>query len=174
MKSGWAIGLSLLLIAGCEAKPSIEQQPQPAPQTSALGVAPTCAELRVVISAAIRKSAPPARDTAIADPGSHAGWPRTGCQIAVTDTANRPAILSPFDAVETWFQQQAWIPALPYSADGPDGTLFGFANERVLCITQGQWDGGDDGDSTHVPAPGYSLTLSCVPLLASDTSRTQP
>jgi hypothetical protein len=56
-----------------------------------------------------------------------------------------------------------WIENAHYGADGPDGTHFAYSCREALCEVEMKWDGGDDSDSTMVPMPGYSLTLTCVP-----------
>jgi hypothetical protein len=48
-------------------------------------------------------------------------------------------------------------------ADGPDGTVFGFSKDGVLCVVRGRWDGGDDADSTYVPSEVYQVMVRCVP-----------
>lgn len=58
-----------------------------------------------------------------------------------------------------------------YSADGPDGTVMGFRTGKFLAVVEGRWDGGDDSDTTYVPAPGCELTVTCVPRRSEDVLR---
>ena len=56
-----------------------------------------------------------------------------------------------------------WVEDGAYSADGADGTVFGYVCREALCRVEGHWDGGDVTDSLYVPAPGGSIELVCVP-----------
>lgn len=61
-----------------------------------------------------------------------------------------------------------WAPHSGYSADGTDGTVMGFETAKYVCILEGRWDGGDDSDTTYVPAPGCEMTATCVPRRKDD------
>ena len=106
-----------------------------------------------------------ARDTALRVPMSDAlGW-RRGCVIAMTDSTDG----APTQPLEQWFTSHGWVYA-PYSADGPDGTVFGYTDFHRVCVVRGSWDGGDDSDTTIVPAPGYELTVMCAPSTPEDSA----
>ncbi len=66
-----------------------------------------------------------------------------------------------------------WVPLLHYSADGPDGTALGYQRGTVRCLVEESWDGGDDSDSTYVPADWFKEQTTCwsVPagISAADT-----
>ena len=77
--------------------------------------------------------------------------------VVVTDTS------SCLDSeVAKALESAGWVPSYGYSADGPDGTVMGFVTKDYLCVIEGHWDGGDDSDSTYVPAPGCEMTVTCV------------
>ena len=106
----------------------------------------------------------------LTDPLDDATPWRRGCALSLVDSIATPGIQPRVDALNQWFDARKWTPVLRYSADGPDGTSFAFRREAVLCVVRGQWDGGDDADSTYVPDPGSRWMIRCVPLAASDTT----
>ncbi len=67
-----------------------------------------------------------------------------------------------------------WIPLYRYSADGPDGSDLAYQRGRVRCLVERSWDGGDDSDSTYVPADWFREHTTCWmvarPLAAADTA----
>lgn len=56
-----------------------------------------------------------------------------------------------------------WVEDAQYSADGPDGSIVALVSEEAICRYTANWDGGDESDSTVVPAPGMTIELECVP-----------
>jgi hypothetical protein len=44
----------------------------------------------------------------------------------------------------------------------------GLVSRRYLCVVEAQWDGGDDVDTTYVPVPWCTLTVTCVPRRLDD------
>ncbi len=66
-----------------------------------------------------------------------------------------------------------WTPLYHYSADGPDGTDMGYQRGTVRCLVEQSWDGGDDSDTTYVPADWFKERTTCwsVPagITAADT-----
>ncbi len=66
-----------------------------------------------------------------------------------------------------------WTPLYHYSADGPDGTDMGYQRGTVRCLVERSWDGGDDSDTTYVPADWFKEQTTCwsVPagITAADT-----
>lgn len=58
------------------------------------------------------------------------------------------------------FSRAGWV-QLRFAADGPDGSLTTYHRGVVRCQLQEEWDGGDDSDSTYVPAPFYRQITSC-------------
>jgi hypothetical protein len=108
-----------------------------------------------------------ARDSSLRDPMSDTqGW-RRGCIIAMKDPADTTG--APMPPLEQWFTSHGWVYA-PYSADGPDGEVFGYTDFHRLCVVRGSWDGGDDSDTTYVPAPGYELWVMCAPAMPEDSA----
>lgn len=66
-------------------------------------------------------------------------------------------------AIEDALKAAGWDLDNRYSADGPDGTYLALACDEALVEITGSWDGGDDSDTTYVPAPGETVELRCVP-----------
>ena len=56
-----------------------------------------------------------------------------------------------------------WVEDGQYGADGPDGSTLALVSDEAICFYSAHWDGGDDSDSTYVPAPGVSIELQVVP-----------
>ncbi len=54
-----------------------------------------------------------------------------------------------------------WVPIYRYSADGPDGSDLAYQRGRVRCLVEQSWDGGDDSDSTYVPADWFKEQTTC-------------
>ena len=67
------------------------------------------------------------------------------------------------ESIEDALKRAGWDVDDRYSADGPDGTYYALACREALVEIRGTWDGGDDSDTTYVPAPGESVELRCVP-----------
>jgi hypothetical protein len=55
--------------------------------------------------------------------------------------------------------QQGW--RADREADGPDGTAFRISRQKVFCLVEGHWDGGDDSDPKYVPSARYEVMVSC-------------
>lgn len=68
-----------------------------------------------------------------------------------------------YSEIEDALGHAGWVEAPYYAADGPDGTTFGLVCREALCFIEAQWEGGDDEDTTAVPAPGQTIRLRCVP-----------
>ncbi|HEY6867365.1 MAG TPA: hypothetical protein VI792_08915 [Candidatus Eisenbacteria bacterium] len=83
----------------------------------------------------------------------------------------RDASGCPVEALERALLSRGWVPHAGYSADGPDGTTLGLESRDYLCVIEGRWDGGDDTDTTYVPAPGCTAIATCVPLRRDDRMR---
>ena len=77
----------------------------------------------------------------------------------------------PVEALERALLARGWVMHDGYAADGPDGTTLGLASRDYLCLIEGRWDGGDDTDTTYVPAPGCTAIATCVPLRRDDRPR---
>lgn len=82
---------------------------------------------------------------------------RRGCMVFAADSAGA----APIDQVMEALEDLGWIRDLRLMADGPDGTTQGIRRDDLLCVVVGEWDGGDDADSTYVPSPGYRLRMGC-------------
>jgi hypothetical protein len=88
------------------------------------------------------------------------GW---AFRILVTDTTTCPDT-----AIEKALEDAGWVWHAGYMADGPDGSTMGFLCKNYFCLVEGHWDGGDDSDSTYVPAPGCQVVVTCVPRREDD------
>ena len=81
-----------------------------------------------------------------------------GCRVAWSDTAKE----APLRDVLTRAGAAGWKERFGLlSADGPDGSVLAMSRGDVACLVSGQWDGGDDSDSTYVPAKGFEISASC-------------
>jgi hypothetical protein len=61
------------------------------------------------------------------------------------------------------FRGAGWVENARYGSDGADGTSFAYFCREALCNVEMAWEGEDESDTTYVPKPGFSLTLTCVP-----------
>ena len=57
---------------------------------------------------------------------------------------------------------RGWQEEVNHSADGPDGTLFAYVRDGVICIFEGRWDGGDDSDPSVKPDDEYKGAGHCA------------
>ncbi|HUX35353.1 MAG TPA: hypothetical protein VMV51_15885 [Gemmatimonadaceae bacterium] len=101
----------------------------------------------------------------------HYQWARTsapGCRVAAegTDSVSHRGVIGGLDSALTTAGWRA-VDSL-YMADGPDGSMRGFVRGAVLCLREETWDGGDDSDSTYVPAPDFTAGFRCAPHRADD------
>jgi hypothetical protein len=91
---------------------------------------------------------------------------RRGCLVFASDTAGS----APVEVAVEALLDLGWSEDGRLIADGPDGAMRGLRRDDLLCVLVGSWDGGNDSDSTYVPAPGYSLHLACWRALPKDAS----
>jgi len=94
---------------------------------------------------------------------------RMGCRVSGHTDEDRVA--APVDMLLDALQAEGGQPLWAYGADGPDGSSIGVTVGPVLCLIRGSWDGGDDSDTTYVPAPGYALEIACFRRTADDERR---
>jgi len=87
-------------------------------------------------------------------------------RIVVSDAAECPLM-----RLEYALDAAGWTAQNAYAADGPDGSAMGFVSKRFFCLLEGHWDGGDDSDSSYVPAPGCEVTVTVAPRRADDVPR---
>jgi hypothetical protein len=59
------------------------------------------------------------------------------------------------------FTSSGWAQLWDFQADGPDGGSAVFQLVPVRCLVEERWDGGDDGDSTFVPARWFEQRVAC-------------
>ncbi len=69
---------------------------------------------------------------------------------------------------------EGWVPLYHYGADGADGSDLAYQRGRVRCLVEQSWDGGDESDTTYVPADWFKERTTCWlkphNLTASDTA----
>lgn len=136
-------------------------------QSLALDGTSTCDTLARLVKVATMQVVAASSDSALPDPMSDSpGW-RRGCGVQLSDTTDTTG--APMQPIEQWLTGHGWVYA-HYSADGPDGEVFGYAGHGRLCVVRGSWDGGDDSDTTVVPRPGYDLSIACAASVPSDTA----
>ena len=73
-----------------------------------------------------------------------------------------PAPKDAISLIEAYMNRSGWRNDEECSADGPGGTFWGMRRAGVRCLVLGEWDGGDDSDSTYVPAPEYKVIVDCL------------
>ena len=59
------------------------------------------------------------------------------------------------------FISAGWARLWEFQADGPDGSSAVFQLVPVRCLVEERWDGGDDSDSTYVPARWFEQRVAC-------------
>jgi len=87
----------------------------------------------------------------------------TGCMIVISGAwSELDGRSNPGDSIYKLLSDQGWVQEPQYSADGPDGTFFALSKGDIWCFIRGQWDGGDDADSTYVPSDVYQFVVCCA------------
>ena len=88
---------------------------------------------------------------------------RSGCSVSlVGSTKALGASPNPIELLRGQFAARGWQEDTSHSADGPDGTRFAFVGDGVVCIFQGQWDGGDDTDPSVTPDDAFTGAGDCA------------
>jgi hypothetical protein len=59
------------------------------------------------------------------------------------------------------FVASGWLSVYEFDADGKDGRSRVYQLDPVRCQVAERWDGGDDEDSTYVPAPWFEQSVAC-------------
>jgi hypothetical protein len=95
------------------------------------------------------------------------GAGRLSCQVVARGHAAQPNLV--LDSLVAHFRGAGWGSALVFDADGPDGSTVGLHSAGTTCILHAGWDGGDDTDSTYVPADTLLLQVDCAPTAPGDT-----
>jgi len=101
------------------------------------------------------------------------GATRTGCELTANGTrSTQPDTVGSRDSggdLADGLAAAGWVDVPRYTADGPDGSIFGMRSRETLCIFRGSWDGGDDSDSSYVPSPEWELVAHCAPQEPGDS-----
>lgn len=112
---------------------------------------------------------------------SFEGKSRVGCRLTATGSfAALGDGKGPVDRLADSFQKRQWAMDLRYQADGPDGSDVAVRKRETLCLIQGQWDGGDDSDTssaTRPPTPEedqYEVLMECVHDIVSNEDAEVP
>ena len=186
MKRRWLL-LIVLGAPGCESPPAHEASPREAasaprdtsPKAASAAASPpvdtTPAHVSLTIPQACDAFAAIFRTSATANgmASSEVGVPR---DTAMSFAETRPEQLEPGCRV-AWSNSTQVAPLGDViaragaagwkerggllSADGPDGSVLAMSRGDVACLVRGEWDGGDDSDSTYVPAKGFEISASC-------------
>jgi hypothetical protein len=90
-----------------------------------------------------------------------------GCRALGRGTSGAASAL--LDSFIARYRSAGWDWAKALAADGPDGSLVGLHSHGITCVLEGQWDGGDDSDSTYVPSDSLLLAGTCAPTEPRDT-----
>lgn len=99
--------------------------------------------------------------------------PRLGCRLRAEGSfATLQDSAGPVTALEKVLKRRGWKTDLRYMADGPDGSDIGLRRLDQFCLVLGQWDGGDDSDTTPAPATEaenrFETTVECSRDVASN------
>ena len=85
-----------------------------------------------------------------------------GCLLLISGTwSELGENQDPINLIFNLLSDNGWSQYVEYSADGPDGTIFSLIKDDDWCIVKGQWNGGDDADSTYVPSDAYQIIVMC-------------
>jgi len=123
------------------------------PQHATLDLETACTAVEARLAATQRHSV--VLDTVFTHP-----WlpeERQGCMVFASDSIGTV----PVDSVMGALEDLGWVRDLQLVADGADGTMQGIRRDDLLCVLVGEWDGGDDADSSYVPSPGYRMRMGC-------------
>ena len=85
--------------------------------------------------------------------------PEVGCVVTWRDSGDH---VLPVRDVFARLERSEWHPR-PHLVDasGPGSEALAFSRGSAACVVSGESDAGDDADSTHVPAPGFTITATC-------------
>lgn len=86
----------------------------------------------------------------------------TGCLIVVSGSwKDLEGSDDPIQRLVEILTADGWKERAEESADSPDGSAITLVKDAVACRIRGQWDGGDDTDSTYVPSDVYQVIVRC-------------
>ena len=169
----FALAVSLAFSAGAPPAPAYEERaPDPTASHPSLDVARD--SLGVLVERVVRELARPhgraygVTRRPIRFGYWYAGDSTSGWEYEIVAKGSAEC---PMTKLEYALYAAGWAPDYGYAADGPDGGVLGFVSKESLCVVEGHWDGGDDSDSTYVPASGCEVTVTCVPRRKGDVPR---
>lgn len=177
--------VALLGAAGCDRPPRAEASPHQPPairkdiaaSAPSVAVAPpvdtaaTQVPLTILEACAAFAEVLTASATAQGNPASQVGAPRDSsmsfpdmdrpepaCRVAWHADSGYAPLADVFARAKTagWTERPLLL-----AADGPDGSVQAVSRGNVACLVSGEWDGGDDSDSTYVPADGFTVSVAC-------------
>jgi len=82
-----------------------------------------------------------------------------GCSLSIANSRRFDSEMTVLDAL----RHAGWIEDGQYTADGPDGGTMALVCEEAICHCAASWEGGDESDTTVVPAPWMKIELQIVP-----------
>jgi hypothetical protein len=98
-------------------------------------------------------------DSTVTLPGTRSTTDACWVRVRVEDI--RRLAPSPGGEPRVPFSASGWLPLLEFDADGPDGQSRVYQHELVRCQVTEHWDGGDDADTTYVPALWFDQEVAC-------------
>jgi hypothetical protein len=98
-------------------------------------------------------------DSTITMPGTHSTADACWVRVRVEDV--RRLAPSPQGEPRVPFGASGWLRIIEFDADGPDGQSTVYQLDPVRCLVSEHWDGGDDADTTYVPAPWFEQEVAC-------------
>jgi hypothetical protein len=85
-----------------------------------------------------------------------------GCLIVVSGSwSDLEGSGDPIERLVEILSADGWKEDAESSGEGPDGTAITLTKGAVACRIHGQWDVGDDTDSTYVPSDVYQVIVRC-------------
>jgi hypothetical protein len=88
--------------------------------------------------------------------------PIPGCRVRVDGSWKRLENEStPTRVFDQFFETKGWRDLPEFSADGHDGTVYGFYLADAACLVRGEWDGGSDDEPDAPRDDAYKVTVLC-------------
>lgn len=98
-------------------------------------------------------------DSTITMPGTHSTTDACWVRVRVEDV--RRLASNPPGELRVPFAASGWLRVFEFDADGPDGQSTVYQLDPVRCQVSERWDGGDDADTTYVPASWFEQEVAC-------------
>ena len=135
-------------------------EPKPEPTAKYASLREACDSVEALYGRKLQRPVTRADDTTLTNWSPRVG--ERGCVLRVEGTFRPgPQFEDPSGTIWRAFTDEGWVPGQHFMADGPDGGTFSMVSLGALCITYGEWDGGDDSDSTYVAGDWFTLRAEC-------------